>query len=99
MDGLRDPAPAELILSPDRRPPEMILGPDRRPPEMILGPDRRPPELFSRLFRRQPWWEPVPSGLVLRPPGRDDRRPAGPSRLVVVHPGWLHWRPRPAAVH
>ena len=24
----------------------------------------------------------------------------GPSRLVIVHPGWKHWRPPPpAAVH
>jgi len=23
--------------------------------------------MFSRLFRRERWWEPVPAGLALRP--------------------------------
>jgi hypothetical protein len=37
------------------------------PAELVLGPAARPPELFSRLFGREPWWEPVPAGLVLYP--------------------------------
>ena len=37
------------------------------PAEVILGPAAQPPELFSRLFRREPWWEPVPAGLTLYP--------------------------------
>jgi hypothetical protein len=30
-------------------------------------PRAQPPEQFSRLFRREPWWEPVPAGLTLYP--------------------------------
>jgi len=37
------------------------------PLEMILGPAGRSSELFSRLLGREPWWEPVPAGLTLRP--------------------------------
>ena len=51
-----------------------------------------PPELFSRLFGREPWWEPVPAGLVLQPRAQLVGVPPGPSRLVAVHPGWKHWR-------
>jgi hypothetical protein len=70
------------------------------PAELILGPNGRRPELFCRLFSREGWWEPVPAGLVLRPRARMIGVPPGPSRLVVVHPGWKHWRPPPpAAVH
>jgi Phytanoyl-CoA dioxygenase (PhyH) len=69
------------------------------PAELILGPDGRPPELFSRLFRHQAWWEPVPPGLVLYPRAQLAGVPPGPSRLVAVHPGWRRWRPPPAAVH
>jgi hypothetical protein len=69
------------------------------PAELILGPNGRPPELFSRLFRHQPWWEPVPPGLVLHPRAQMAVVPPGPSRLVAVHPGWQYWRPPPAAVH
>ena len=68
------------------------------PAELVLGPAARPPELFSRLFRREPWWEPVPAGLVLYPRAQLVRTPPGPSRLVAVHPGWRHWQP-PRAVH
>ena len=68
------------------------------PAELVLGPAARPPELFSRLFRREPWWEPVPAGLVLYPRAQLVRIPPGPSRLVAVHPGWRYWQP-PRAVH
>jgi len=61
---------ASLRLSGDFRwqlpdkpvPTEMVLGPLARRPE-----GSRPPELFFRLFGNQPWWEPIPPGLVLRP--------------------------------
>ena len=68
------------------------------PAEVILGPAAQPPELFSRLFRREPWWEPVPAGLTLYPTAQLVSVPPGPSRLVRVHPGWRHWQP-PRAVH
>jgi hypothetical protein len=68
------------------------------PAEVILGPAAQPPELFSRLFRRQSWWEPVPAGLTLYPRAQMVSVPPGPSRLVRVHPGWRHWQP-PRAVH
>jgi hypothetical protein len=68
------------------------------PAEVVLGPGAQPPELFSRLFRREPWWEPVPAGLTLYPRAQLVGVPPGPSRLVRVHPGWRHWQP-PRAVH
>jgi hypothetical protein len=64
------------------------------PSEMILGPAGRPPELFSRLLRRQPWWEPVPAGLTLRPRSELAAHPPGPSELFAIHPAWQRQRPR-----
>jgi hypothetical protein len=64
------------------------------PSEMILGPTGRPPELFSRLLGREPWWEPVPVGLTLRPGSELATRPPGPSPLFAVAPAWQRWRPR-----
>ena len=55
--------------------------------------------MFSRLFRREPWWEPVPAGLTLHPRAQMITAPPGPSRLVPVHPAWQHWQPPPATVH
>jgi len=55
--------------------------------------------MFSRLFRRERWWEPVPAGLALRPRAQLIAAPPGPSRLIAVHPGWRHWQPPPATVH
>ncbi len=69
------------------------------PAELIQAPAGRTPEMFSRMFRREPWWEPVPAGLVLSPRARLVAAPPGPSRLIPVHPGWKHWQPPPAAVH
>jgi Phytanoyl-CoA dioxygenase (PhyH) len=66
------------------------------PSEMILGPAGRTPELFSRLLRREPWWEPVPAGLRLRPRAELAARPPGPSQLFAVDPSWQSWRPPPA---
>ncbi|HXW46735.1 MAG TPA: phytanoyl-CoA dioxygenase family protein [Streptosporangiaceae bacterium] len=70
------------------------------PAEMVLGPARRgqlgqPVELYSRLLRRERWWEPVPAGLALQPRERlaAAAAPPAPSRLFAVHPGWQYWRP------
>jgi hypothetical protein len=65
------------------------------PSEMILGPAGRTPELFSRLLRREPWWEPVPPGLQLRPRAELAARPPGPSQLFALDPCWQSWRPPP----
>jgi hypothetical protein len=77
-------------------PEELVLGPAGRPREAAAG---GPPELFSRLFRGEPWWEPVPTGLTLRPRARLAAVPPGPSRLFPVHPGWQDWRLPAGAVH
>jgi Phytanoyl-CoA dioxygenase (PhyH) len=75
------------------------------PSELVLGPGtavgRRPrhPELFGRLFSREPWWEPVPGGLMLYSRQQLLAAPLAPSRLFQVHPGWQRWRPPPGAVH
>jgi hypothetical protein len=69
------------------------------PSEMILGPAGRPAELFSRLLGREPWWEPVPAGLTLRPRRELTARPPGPSQLFTVDSSWLRWRPPPGPVH
>ena len=79
------PAPAELVLGPTGRP-------------RWAGTDA-PPELFSRLFGGEPWWEPVPAGLTLRPRAELAAVPPGPSRYFRVHRGWQHWRLPPGAVH
>jgi Phytanoyl-CoA dioxygenase (PhyH) len=71
----------------------------RAPAELVLGPAARPPELLSRLLRREPWWEPVPAGLVLAPRAELVAAPPGPSRFFAVHPGWQRWRPPPGSVH
>jgi hypothetical protein len=80
-------APAELILLPARR--------------ADGGPraDPAPREMFSRMFRREPWWEPVPAGLTLVPRAQLAGVPPGPSRFFAVHPGWQRWRPPPGVVH
>jgi hypothetical protein len=77
------------------------------PEELVLGPARRArwagtgaaPELFSWLFQGEPWWEPVPAKLILRPRARLVAVPPGPSRFFRVHLGWQDWRPPPGVVH
>jgi hypothetical protein len=69
------------------------------PAELVLGPAARPSEMFSRLFRRERWWEPVPAGLTLHRRAQMITAPPGPSRLIAVHPDWKHWQPPPAVVH
>jgi hypothetical protein len=69
------------------------------PSELVLGNAGRDREVFSRLFHDQPWWEPVPVGLDLRPRSELAAEPPGPSRFFAIHPGWQAWQPPPAAVH
>ena len=69
------------------------------PSELVLGPAGHGREVFSRLFGTEPWWEPVPAGLDLRPRAELAARPPGPSRFFAVHPGWQAWQPPPPAVH
>jgi len=75
------------------------------PAELILGPAAaagrrgRQSELFARLLSREPWWEPVPDGLMLYPRQRLIAEPPAPSRLFPVHRGWQRWQPPRAAVH
>jgi hypothetical protein len=69
------------------------------PAELVLGASGRSWEMFSRIFSREPWWEPVPAGLTLIPRERLVPIPPRPSRYFPVHPGWKHWRPPDGAVH
>jgi hypothetical protein len=75
------------------------------PAELVLGPAAaggrrgRQAELFGRLLSREPWWEPVPDGLMLHPRQQLSAAPPAPSRLFPLHPGWQRWRPPRAAVH
>ena len=81
--GTGHAAPAELVLGP-------TAGQARRGPQV---------ELFSRLLSREPWWEPVPSGLMLQPRRQLVSVPPAPSRLFTMHPAWKRWRPPAASVH
>ena len=50
------------------------------PAQLMLGPAGGQREMFSRLFAREPWWEPVPAGLTLVPREHLAASPPGPSR-------------------
>jgi len=74
------------------------------PSELVLGPAalqarRGQIELYSRLFGAEPWWEPVPSGLMLRSRAELTAAPPTASRLIAVHPGWQRWRAPARSVH
>jgi hypothetical protein len=69
------------------------------PAQLVLGPAGGPREMFSRLFAREPWWEPVPAGLDLAPRETMVTVPPGPSRFFRVHPGWRLWQPPGGTVH
>jgi hypothetical protein len=75
------------------------------PAEMVLGPaaaaGRRggQVELYSRLLGAEPWWEPVPSGLMLRPRAELTAVPPAPSRLFPVHRRWQRWQAPALPVH
>jgi len=69
------------------------------PAQLVLAPGGRRRELYSRMFRRQPCWEPVPGELTL---GQRDAlvlMPPGPSRYFAVDPGWQRWQPPAGVVH
>ena len=69
------------------------------PAQLILGRGDRQWEMFSRVFAREPWWEPVPASLALAPRDRPAPIPPAPSCFFPVHPGWRNWRPPGGAVH
>jgi phytanoyl-CoA dioxygenase PhyH len=68
------------------------------PAQMVLGRADSQVELFSRMYGREPWWQPVPAGLQLLPRGHVAAPPIA-SRFFPVHRGWRHWRPPPGQVH
>jgi hypothetical protein len=69
------------------------------PAQLVLGPAGAQHEMFSRLFAREPWWQPVPRGLTLSPRERLAAIPPAPSRFFAVHRSWRHWRPPEGPVH
>jgi hypothetical protein len=75
------------------------------PAELVVGPAggnvrrMRHAELFGRLLSREPWWEPVPDGVMLHALQQLLAAPPAPSRLFPVHPGWQRWRPPRTTVH
>ncbi len=69
------------------------------PAQLVLGPAGGRRELFSRLFAREPWWQPVPGGLILSPRERLAAVPPAGSRFFAVHPAWRYWRPPGTPVH
>ena len=69
------------------------------PAELVLAPAGRRRELYSRMFRRQPWWEPVPREVTLGQRENLVVMPPGPSRYFAVDPGWQHWQPPGGVVH
>jgi Phytanoyl-CoA dioxygenase (PhyH) len=77
------PAPAELVLGPAGG----------------IGRRMQQAELFGRLLSREPWWEPVPDGVMLHSLQQLLTAPPAPSRLFPVHPDWQRWRPARTAVH
>jgi hypothetical protein len=74
------------------------------PAELVLGPAaaaarRGQVELYSRLLGAEPWWEPVPSGLMLRPRRELAASPPAASRLFAMHPRWQRWQEPAWPVH
>ncbi len=94
-DGLRISADFRWQPADQQAPAEMVLGPAFA---RANGRRGRQSELYSRLLSREPWWEPVPDGLLLRPRQELIAAPVAPSRLFAMHPGWQRWRPPPGPV-
>jgi len=69
------------------------------PAQLVLAPAGGRRELFSRVFGREPWWEPVPGEITLSPREQLAAIPPGRSRYFAVHPGWQHWQLPGGAVH
>jgi hypothetical protein len=92
------PAPAEFVLGPaitSTMAGSAVNG------SAVAAAGRRAPqaELYSRLLSREPWWEPVPSGLMLQPRHELAAVPPAPSRLFTIHPDWQRWQPPAGPVH
>jgi Phytanoyl-CoA dioxygenase (PhyH) len=69
------------------------------PARMIYGPgEAGRGEALSRVLCYQPWWEPVPSRLVIQD-GVGGSGGAPWSRFFTVHPGWSGWRGWDEEVH
>jgi hypothetical protein len=62
------------------------LADDPAPRRLVYGKRNQPVELFSRMFRGQPWWRPVPPGLRFVDRGPDVAVGIPPSRYVDVNP-------------
>jgi hypothetical protein len=95
-DRLRISADFRWQAADQPAPAEMVLGPATAHAGVRRG---RQTELYSRLLSPQPWWEPVPDRLMLRPRQQLVAAPPAPSRLFAVHPGWQRWRPPAGPVH
>ena len=91
-------APAELVLGP-------VAGRTASAPARRGRANGTPAgrsgqvELYSRLLSYEPWWEPVPDGLMLASRHQMVATPPAPSRLFPLHPGWQRWRPPAGQVH
>jgi len=93
-DLLRVSADFRWQAADQSAPSELVLG-----PAAASGRRARHAELYGRLLSREPWWEPVPAGLMLYSREQLLAAPLAPSRLFQVHPGWQRWRPPAGAVH
>jgi Phytanoyl-CoA dioxygenase (PhyH) len=91
-------APAELVLGPQAG--RTAVAPSRRGrANGTPGGRSGQLELYSRLLSCEPWWEPVPDGLMLTSRQQLVADPPAPSRLFRLHRGWQRWRPPVGQVH
>jgi hypothetical protein len=95
-DRLRISADFRWQAADQPAPAEMVLGPAVARANGRMG---RQSELHSALLSGEPWWEPVPDGLLLRPRQELITAPPAPSRLFAMHPRWQRWRPPAASAH
>ena len=98
-DRLRVSADFRWQAADQTAPAELVLGPARLAAAAARRGRSGPAELYSRLLSREPWWEPVPDGLMLASREQLVAAPPAPSRLFPVHPRWQRWRPPAAEVH
>jgi ectoine hydroxylase-related dioxygenase (phytanoyl-CoA dioxygenase family) len=92
-DGVRISADFRWQAADQPAPAELILGP------AALQARRGQVELYSKVLGAEPWWEPVPSGLMLRSRAELTAAPPTASRLFAVHQGWQRWRAPAGTVH
>ncbi len=93
-DGIRISADFRWQAADQPAPAELVLG-----PASVQGRRGGQVELYSRLLGAEQWWEPVPSGLMLRPRAELAAGPPTASRLFAVHRGWQRWRAPVGPVH